>query len=262
MDLQISGKKAFVSGSSQGIGFAIAKTLAAEGAHVIINGRNEAKLSTANNKILAEFPQAQVSIFCADLSQADATQTLVDQHPDVNILVNALGIFEPKDFLDIPDEDWQRFFNVNVLTGVRLSRAYLPYMKQKNWGRILFISSESAVQIPLEMIHYGTTKTAQLAVSRGLAEVCAGTGITVNAVLPGPTKSEGVVDFVNEISGGQDFAAFEKEFFQSIRPSSLIKRFADTQEVANMVVYLCSPLASATTGAAVRVDGGVVKACV
>ncbi|MDX2425007.1 MAG: SDR family oxidoreductase [Cycloclasticus sp.] len=262
MDLQINGKKAFVSGSSQGIGFAIAKTLAAEGAHVIINGRNEAKLSAASNKILAEFPQAQVSIFCADLSQAEATQTLVDQHPDVDILVNALGIFEPKDFLDIPDEDWQRFFNVNVLTGVRLSRAYLPYMKQKNWGRILFISSESAVQIPLEMIHYGTTKTAQLAVSRGLAEACAGTGITVNAVLPGPTKSEGVVDFVNEISGGQDFAAFEKEFFQSIRPSSLIKRFADTQEVANMVVYLCSPLASATTGAAVRVDGGVVKACV
>jgi NAD(P)-dependent dehydrogenase (short-subunit alcohol dehydrogenase family) len=262
MDLQINGKKAFVSGSSQGIGFAIAKTLAAEGAQVIINGRNEAKLSAARNKILAEFPQAQVSIFCADLSQAEATQTLVDQHPDVDILVNALGIFEPKDFLDIPDEDWQRFFNVNVLTGVRLSRAYLPYMKQKNWGRILFISSESAVQIPLEMIHYGTTKTAQLAVSRGLAEACAGTGITVNAVLPGPTKSEGVVDFVNEISGGQDFAAFEKEFFQSIRPSSLIKRFADTQEVANMVVYLCSPLASATTGAAVRVDGGVVKACV
>ncbi|MFT6625213.1 MAG: NAD(P)-dependent dehydrogenase (short-subunit alcohol dehydrogenase family) [Cycloclasticus sp.] len=262
MDLQISGKKAFVSGSSQGIGFAIAKTLAAEGAHVIINGRNEAKLSAASNKILAEFPQAKVSIFCADLSQAEATQTLVEQHPDVDILVNALGIFEPKDFLDIPDEDWQRFFNVNVLTGVRLSRAYLPYMKQKNWGRILFISSESAVQIPLEMIHYGTTKTAQLAVSRGLAEACAGTGITVNAVLPGPTKSEGVVDFVNEISGGQDFAAFEKEFFQSIRPSSLIKRFADTQEVANMVVYLCSPLASATTGAAVRVDGGVVKACV
>jgi|TARA_R110002074_G_scaffold145034_2_gene293574 NAD(P)-dependent dehydrogenase (short-subunit alcohol dehydrogenase family) len=262
MDLQINGKKAFVSGSSQGIGFAIAKTLAAEGAQVIINGRNEAKLSAASNKILAEFPQAQVSIFCADLSQAEATQTLVDQHPDVDILVNALGIFEPKDFLDIPDEDWQRFFNVNVLTGVRLSRAYLPYMKQKNWGRILFISSESAVQIPLEMIHYGTTKTAQLAVSRGLAEACAGTGITVNAVLPGPTKSEGVVDFVNEISGGQDFAAFEKEFFQSIRPSSLIKRFADTQEVANMVVYLCSPLASATTGAAVRVDGGVVKACV
>ena len=164
--------------------------------------------------------------------------------------------------MDIPDEDWERFFNVNVLSGVRLSRAYLPYMREKNWGRIIFISSESAIQIPQEMIHYGTTKTAQLAVSRGIAETCAGTGITVNAVLPGPTRSEGVVEFVDQVSGGQEFEAFEKEFFQSMRPSSLIKRFADTQEVANMVTYLCSPLASATTGAAVRVDGGVVKSCV
>ncbi|MBQ0723761.1 MAG: SDR family oxidoreductase [Cycloclasticus sp.] len=262
MDLQLNDKVAFVSGSSQGIGFAIANTLAAEGAHVIINGRNDAKLRIAKDKILAQHPRAKVSAFCADLCQAKATEELVTQYPNVDILVNSLGIFEPKDFLDIPDEDWQRFFNVNVLTGVRLSRAYLPAMQQKNWGRILFISSESALQIPLEMIHYGTTKTAQLAVSRGLAEACAGTGITVNSVLPGPTKSEGVVDFVNQISDGQDFEAFEKEFFQSIRPSSLIKRFADTQEVANMVVYLCSPLASATTGAAVRVDGGVVKTCV
>lgn len=262
MDLQLNDKTAFVSGSSQGIGFAIANTLAAEGAHVIINGRDDAKLHAAKNKILALHPLAKISAFCADLCQAEATAELVAQYPDVNILVNSLGIFEPKDFLNIPDEDWQRFFNVNVLTGVRLSRAYLPAMQQKNWGRILFISSESALQIPLEMIHYGTTKTAQLAVSRGLAEACADTGITVNSVLPGPTKSEGVVDFVNQISDGQDFEAFEKEFFQSIRPSSLIKRFADTQEVANMVVYLCSPLASATTGAAVRVDGGVVKTCV
>ena len=262
MDLQLNDKIAFVSGSSQGIGFAIANTLAAEGGHVIINGRNDAKLRIAKDKILARHPRAKVSAFCADLCQAEATDELVTQYPNVDILVNSLGIFEPKDFLDIPDEDWQRFFNVNVLTGVRLSRAYLPVMQQKNWGRILFISSESALQIPLEMIHYGTTKTAQLAVSRGLAEACAGTGITVNSVLPGPTKSEGVVDFVNEISDGQNFESFEKEFFQSIRPSSLIKRFADTQEVANMVVYLCSPLASATTGAAVRVDGGVVKTCV
>tara|TARA_R110002111_G_scaffold27913_3_gene59807 strand:+ start:13938 stop:14726 length:789 start_codon:yes stop_codon:yes gene_type:complete len=262
MDLQLNDKTAFVSGSSQGIGFAIANTLATEGAHVIINGRDDTKLRIAKDKILAQHPHAKVSTFCADLCQAEATEELVAQYPSIDILVNSLGIFEPKDFLDIPDEDWQRFFNVNVLTGVRLCRAYLPAMRQKNWGRILFISSESALQIPLEMIHYGTTKTAQLAVSRGLAEACTGTGITVNSVLPGPTKSEGVVDFVNEISGGQDFETFEKEFFQSIRPSSLIKRFADTQEVANMVVYLCSPLASATTGAAVRVDGGVVKTCV
>ncbi|KXJ42588.1 MAG: oxidoreductase [Cycloclasticus sp. Phe_18] len=262
MDLQIANKKALVSGSSQGIGFAIAKTLAGEGAQVIINGRNEAKLVAAKQKILAEYPQARVEYVVADLSTSEDCHQLASKHPQIDILVNALGIFEPKEFMDIPDEDWQRFFNVNVLSGVRLSRAYLPYMQEKDWGRIIFISSESAIQIPQEMIHYGTTKTAQLAVSRGLAETCAGTGITVNAVLPGPTRSEGVVEFVDQVSGGQNFEAFEKEFFQSMRPSSLIKRFADTQEVANMVTYLCSPLASATTGAAIRVDGGVVKACV
>jgi NAD(P)-dependent dehydrogenase (short-subunit alcohol dehydrogenase family) len=262
MDLQIAGKKALVSGSSQGIGFAIAKTLAAEGAQVVINGRSESKLDAAKQKILAEYPQAHIDCFAGDLSSGETCQQLASEHPAIDILVNALGIFEPKDFLDIPDEDWERFFNVNVLSGVRLSRAYLPYMQEKDWGRIIFISSESAVQIPQEMIHYGTTKTAQLAVSRGLAETCAGTGITVNAVLPGPTRSEGVVEFVDQISGGQDFEEFEKEFFQSVRPSSLIKRFADVQEVANMVAYLCSPLASATTGAAIRVDGGVVKACI
>jgi NAD(P)-dependent dehydrogenase (short-subunit alcohol dehydrogenase family) len=262
MDLQIKDKKALVSGSSQGIGFAIAKTLAAEGAQLIINGRNEAKLVAAKEKILSEYPQAKVEYISADLSTSKGCDQLTAEHPHIDILVNALGIFEPKDFMDIPDEDWERFFNVNVLSGVRLSRAYLPYMREKNWGRIIFISSESAIQIPQEMIHYGTTKTAQLAVSRGIAETCAGTGITVNAVLPGPTRSEGVVEFVDQVSGGQEFEAFEKEFFQSMRPSSLIKRFADTQEVANMVTYLCSPLASATTGAAVRVDGGVVKSCV
>jgi NAD(P)-dependent dehydrogenase (short-subunit alcohol dehydrogenase family) len=262
MDLQVKGKKALISGSSQGIGFAIAKTLAFEGAHVVINGRSEDKLAVAKQRILTEYPQAHVECFTGDLSSSKACNQLASEHPQVDILVNALGIFEPKDFLDIPDEDWERFFNVNVLSGVRLSRAYLPYMQKQDWGRILFISSESAVQIPQEMIHYGTTKTAQLAVSRGLAETCAGTGITVNAVLPGPTRSEGVVEFVDQISGGQDFKAFEKEFFNSVRPSSLIKRFADVQEVANMVAYLCSPLASATTGSAIRVDGGVVKACV
>lgn len=261
MDLQIASKKALVSGSSQGIGFAIAKTLAAEGAQVILNGRNEAKLAAAKQKILLEYPQGRVGYIAADLSTSEACNQLASEHPQIDILINALGIFEPKEFMDIPDEDWERFFNVNVLSGVRLSRAYLPYMREKNWGRIIFISSESAVQIPQEMIHYGTTKTAQLAVSRGLAETCAGTGITVNAVLPGPTRSEGVVEFVNQVSGGQSFEAFEKEFFQSMRPSSLIKRFAGTQEVANMVAYLCSPLASATTGAAIRVDGGVVKSC-
>jgi NAD(P)-dependent dehydrogenase (short-subunit alcohol dehydrogenase family) len=175
--------------------------------------------------------------------------------------VNNLGIFEPKPFEEIPDDDWRRFFEVNVLSGVRLSRLYLPRMKQRNWGRIVFISSESGIQIPAEMIHYGMTKTAQLAVSRGIAETCAGTAVTCNAVLPGPTRSDGVDEFVKQLSGGKPFAAFEKEFFKSIRPSSLIKRFATTEEVANLVVYVCSPLSSATNGAALRVDGGVVKAC-
>ena len=189
------------------------------------------------------------------------TAALVGRFPSVDILVNNLGIFEPKPFEQIPDEDWQRFFDVNVLSGVRLSRAYLPGMKQRNWGRIVFISSESAIQIPAEMIHYGVTKTAQLAVSRGLAETCAGTGVTVNAVLPGPTRSAGVDEFVSQLSGGEPFEAFEREFFRSVRPSSLLRRFATTDEVANLVALVCSPLSSATNGAALRVDGGVVRAC-
>ena len=262
MNLQLTNKKAFISGSSQGIGFAIANTLAGEGAHVIINGRDEAKLIVAQQRIISQHPTAKVDYFAADLSLSESTQDLLKAHPEVDILVNALGIFEPKEFLNISDDEWQRFFNINVLSGVRLSRAFLPAMKQKDWGRIIFISSESAVQIPAEMIHYGTTKTAQLAVSRGIAETCAGTGITVNAVLPGPTKSEGVVEFVKQVSGGKTLEEVETEFFESARPSSLIKRFAETQEVANMVAYLCSPLASATTGSAIRVDGGVIKACV
>jgi NAD(P)-dependent dehydrogenase (short-subunit alcohol dehydrogenase family) len=174
-------------------------------------------------------------------------------------LVNNLGIFDPKPFEDVPDEEWEQFFNTNVMSGVRLSRAYLPNMKSKNWGRVVFISSESAVQIPVEMIHYGVTKTAQLGLSRGLAESCAGTGVTVNAVLPGPTRSEGVSEFVNKLSGGKPFAEFEKEFFEKARPTSLLKRFTTPEEVANLVVYVCSEASSATTGAALRVDGGVVK---
>jgi NAD(P)-dependent dehydrogenase (short-subunit alcohol dehydrogenase family) len=179
----------------------------------------------------------------------------------VDILVNNLGIFEPKPFENISDEEWRRFFEVNVLSGVRLSRAYLPGMKQRNWGRIVFISSESAINTPAEMIHYGMTKTAQLAVSRGLAQSCAGTGVTVNAVLPGPTRSPGVEEFAAQLSGGKPFAEFETEFFKSVRPSSLLRRFATTEEVANLVTYVCSPMSAATNGAALRVDGGVVQAC-
>ena len=199
--------------------------------------------------------------FAGDLSVAAAAEDLAHHYPGVAILVNNLGIFEPKPFEEISDADWRRFFDTNVLSGVRLARLFLPAMKRANWGRIVFISSESAVQIPVEMIHYGVTKTAQLAVSRGLAEAVAGTGITVNCVLPGPTKSRGVVDFVAAMSqgSGKSFEAFEREFFEKVRPTSLIKRFATPEEVAALVTYLASPIASATTGAAVRVDGGVVK---
>jgi len=261
MDLQLTDKLALVSGSTKGIGLAIATGLAREGAKVIINGRTEKSVHAALDKIKQSVPSAKLESFAGDLSDAATTNSLLKKFPAVDILVNNLGIFEPKPFEQIPDEDWRRFFEVNVLSGVRLSRAYLSNMKGKNWGRIIFISSESGIQIPAEMVHYGMTKTAQLAVSRGLAETCAGTGVTVNAVLPGPTHSDGVDEFVNQLSGGKPFADFEKEFFASVRPSSLLKRFATTEEVANLVVYVCSPLSSATNGAALRVDGGVVKAC-
>jgi len=262
MDLQLAGKRALVSGSTAGIGYAIAEALAREGAHVIVNGRTQAAVDAAIAQLAHHLavPPARFSGFAGDLATAEAANDLAQRHPDVEILVNNLGIFEPKAFEDIPDADWQRFFDVNVLSGVRLARLYLPAMRAANWGRIIFISSESGIQIPSEMIHYGMTKTAQLAVSRGLAESVAGTGITVNSVLPGPTKSRGVVDFVNALAGeGESFEAFEQEFFAKVRPSSLIRRFATPEEVASLVAYVASPLASATTGAALRVDGGVVR---
>jgi NAD(P)-dependent dehydrogenase (short-subunit alcohol dehydrogenase family) len=240
MNLQLSDKLALVSGSTKGIGLAIATGLAREGARVIINGRFEKSADEAFAKIRRTVPDAKLEKFVGDLADAAVVEKLVKQFLAVDILVNNLGIFEPKPFEQIPDEDWRRFFDVNVLSGVRLSRAYLAGMKKKNWGRIIFISSESGVQIPAEMIHYGMTKTAQLAVSRGLAETCAGTGVTVNAVLPGPTRSDGVDEFVKQLSGDKPFAEFEKEFFTSIRPSSLLKRFATTEEVANLVVYFFS----------------------
>jgi NAD(P)-dependent dehydrogenase (short-subunit alcohol dehydrogenase family) len=261
MNLKLTDKTALVSGSTKGIGFAIATGLAREGARVIVNGRSEKAVAGAKEQIDQTVPDARIESFAGDLSTAAAAETLFQRFPLVDILVNNLGIFEPKPFEDISDEDWRRFFEVNVLSGVRLSRAYLPGMKQRNWGRIVFISSESAINTPVEMIHYGMTKTAQLAVSRGLAELCAGTAVTVNAVLPGPTRSAGVEEFVGQIGGGKPFAEFEKEFFKSFRPSSLLKRFAMTEEVANLVIYLCSPLSAATNGAALRVDGGVVQTC-
>jgi NAD(P)-dependent dehydrogenase (short-subunit alcohol dehydrogenase family) len=261
MDLELKDKLALVSGSTAGIGFAIAKTLAEEGARVIVNGRSQSAVDDAVAKLKAE-TSGTLYGFAGDLSLASVAEALATKYPDVAILINNLGIFEPKPFDDIPDADWVRFFEVNVLSGVRLARLYLPAMRRANWGRIIFISSESAVQIPQEMIHYGMTKTAQIAVARGLAEAVAGTGITVNSVLPGPTRSRGVEDFVDALAKkeGKSFADFEKEFFEKVRPTSLIKRFATPSEVATLVAYVASPLSAATTGAALRVDGGVIKA--
>jgi NAD(P)-dependent dehydrogenase (short-subunit alcohol dehydrogenase family) len=262
MDLQLNDKLALISGSTKGIGFATALTLAGEGARVIVNGRTESAVKKAAAEIRSRHASAKVEEFAGDLSSVEAAKAVAQRFPNLDILVNNLGIFEPKPFEEISDEDWRRFFNVNVLSGVRLSRIYLSGMKKRNWGRIIFVSSESALQIPVEMIHYGMTKTAQLAVARGLAETCAGTGLTVNSVLPGPTHSAGVEEFVTQLSKGKAFSDFEHEFFEKARPSSLLKRFATPQEVANMIAYVCSPLSSATNGAALRVDGGVVRAIV
>jgi NAD(P)-dependent dehydrogenase (short-subunit alcohol dehydrogenase family) len=251
---------ALVSGSTAGIGYAIAVALSSEGARVIVNGRTQAAVERTLESIAARTGVVPIG-FAGDLSRAAEAERLARQFPEVEILVNNLGIFEPKPFEAISDQDWLRFFDVNVLSGVRLARLYLPAMRRVNWGRIIFISSESAVQIPAEMIHYGVTKTSLLAVSRGLAEIVAGTAITVNCVLPGPTKSRGVDDFVGALAkaDGKTFGQFEKEFFENVRPTSLIRRFASPEEIASMVTYIASALASATTGSALRVDGGVIK---
>lgn len=263
MDLGLRGKLALVSGSTAGIGYAIVEALVKEGARVVVNGRSAESVNSAVEK-LNQLEKGSALPFAADLSTPDAAIEIVGRYPNVEIVINNLGIFEPQAFEDITDEEWIRFFNVNVLSGIRLARLYLPAMRKKNWGRIIFISSESGVQIPPEMIHYGVTKTAQLAVSRGLAEALAGTGITVNCVLPGPTRSRGVGDFVEALAKreGKTFAEFEPEFFRKVRPTSLIKRFARPEEVASLVAYVASPLSSATTGAALRVDGGVVKSAI
>jgi NAD(P)-dependent dehydrogenase (short-subunit alcohol dehydrogenase family) len=261
MDLELKGKSALVTGSTGGIGFAIARGLAREGARVIVSGRSDERVNRAIDTIKQKHGSAEIDGFVGDLGLAEAAAELTVRYSDVDILINNLGIFEPKPFVEITDQEWIHFFEVNVLSGVRLARFYLPRMLKKDWGRIIFISSESAVQIPAEMVHYGTTKTAQLAVSRGLAELTAGSGVTVNAILPGPTASEGVTEFVDRLSkqANQSAADFEKQFFEKMRPTSLLKRFASTEEVANLVVYVSSPAASGTNGAALRVDGGVVR---
>lgn len=262
MDLKLDDKTALVTASTAGIGFAIARGLAAEGAAVIVNGRSEQRIDAAREKIAAAVPHARTHGIAADLSTADGVRAVTERFDAVDILVNNLGIFDPKPFEEIGDEAWTAFFETNVMSGVRLSRHYLPQMKARNWGRIIFISSESGLHIPAEMIHYGVTKTAQIALARGLAETTRGTAVTVNAILPGPTRSEGVGAFIENLAKekGLSGAEMEAQFFEQVRPTSLIQRFADTREVANLVVYACSPLASATNGAALRVDGGVVRA--
>jgi NAD(P)-dependent dehydrogenase (short-subunit alcohol dehydrogenase family) len=261
MDLGIEGRRALITGSTAGIGFAAGRALVREGANVVLNGRTRTRVDAAVKALRTEFPGHHIGGVVADLGTAVGCADVVDQVPELDILVNNVGIFQPKEFEDITDADWFRFFETNVLSGVRLSRHYLPGMRARNWGRVVFVSSESAVQIPAEMIHYGMTKTAQLAIARGLAETLIGTNVTVNSVLPGPTASEGVGAFVQELAEtrGVDRATVEREFFATARPSSIIQRFATPEEVAAMIAYVSSALASATTGAALRVDGGVVR---
>ncbi len=257
MDLGIKGKTALVTGSTKGIGYAIATALLREGVKVVINGRSEKAVTEAAAKLKAE---GDVSGVAGDLGTLEGSNQLTSKLPHVDILINNAGIYEPKDFADIDDESWEKIFQVNVMSGVRLGRFYLPKMLKQNWGRVIFISSESGVQIPKEMIHYGFSKAAQIAISRGMAETTKGSNVTVNSVLPGPTLSEGVEDFVVEMSKKQNMTReeVEKDFFKTVRPTSLISRFATSEEVASMVCYVASDLASATNGAALRVDGGVI----
>jgi NAD(P)-dependent dehydrogenase (short-subunit alcohol dehydrogenase family) len=259
MDLQLRGKKAFISGSTAGIGYAIAEVLAREGASVVVNGRTQERVNDAAARLA---PLGDIRGIAADFGSAEGATKVIEALPEVDILVNNVGIFEPKAFEEIDDADWFHMFEVNVMSGVRLARHYFPKMKVKNWGRVVFISSESALQIPAEMIHYGMTKTAQLAVARGLAELTVGTEVTVNSVLPGPTASEGVDEFVDRLGKAQKKSReqMEEEFFRTARPTSLLHRFEKPEEIAEVVAFVCSPLASAINGAAVRADGGVIRA--
>jgi len=265
MDLNLAGRRALVTGSTAGIGLAIARELAQLGATVAVNGRTHARVAEAIARLQDEAPGGRFTAAPGDVGGAAGVGEVLLAMPEADILVNNAGIFEPRPFFEIPDGDWLRFFEVNVMSGVRLARALTPGMVSRGWGRVVFISSESALHIPAEMVHYGMTKTAQLAISRGLAETVAGSGVTVNSVLPGPTLSEGVGEFLKQMAktGGQaDLDAAGRAFIKEHRPTSLIGRLGSTEEVASMVAYICSPAASATTGAALRVDGGVVRAIV
>ena len=264
MDLLLKGKRALITGSTSGIGWATARELAAEGVHVILNGRDPDRLTHAVERIQAEFADAMVDGVASDLATAAGCQHLLEVVGEIDILVNNLGIFEPKPFEQIGDDDWMRFFEVNVMSGVRLSRHHLAKMKARNWGRIVFISSESGICPPAEMVHYGMSKSAQLSVSRGLAETCIGTGVTVNSVLPGPTRTEGVGEFFATLArdAGQTLAQAEHDFFKFARPTSLLQRFIEPAEIAAMVTYVCSPRSAATNGAALHAEGGVVRSLI
>ena len=260
MDIDLKGRTALVTGSTGGIGYAVAKALAGLGAYVAVNGRTGERVEAAIAKLKGEVAGGAFIAGVGSVANAEGVAELVAGLPKLDILVNNAGIFEPKPFFEIDDGEWQRFFDVNVMSGVRLARAYAPSMVERGWGRIVFIASESAINIPAEMVHYGMTKTAQLAVARGLAETVGGSGVTVNSVLPGPTLTEGVADFLDSMGGaGSDLDEKGRAFIAENRPTSLIKRLARPEEVASMVAYLCTPAASATTGAALRVDGGVLR---
>jgi len=270
MRIDLSGKTAIVTASTAGIGFAIAAGLTECGARTILNGRSEASVQRAIGELRSRFPSARLAGIAADLGDAAGAARLIRGAPRTDILVNNVGIFAPRPFFETSDADWERHFQTNVMSGVRLARHYLREMLTSNWGRIVFISSESALNIPPEMLHYGMTKTAQLAIARGLAKIAAGTAVTVNSVLPGPTLSEGVKDFLAGMASRESRDRGEErrteelgaEFVRTHRSSSILQRMATPEEVANLVVYVCSPQASATTGAALRVDGGVVDSIV
>jgi NAD(P)-dependent dehydrogenase (short-subunit alcohol dehydrogenase family) len=262
MNLGLTGKTALVTGSTAGIGLATASQLAAEGTHVYVNGRTESRVQAAIDRIREAHPRATVDGVAADLSTGDGCAAITERIPSLDILVNNFSIFAPTPFEQITDDEWVRFWQTNVMSGIRLTRHYLARMRARDWGRIVFVSSESAVQIPAEMVHYGVTKTAQVALARGIAETLVGTNITCNSVLPGPTASEGVQTFVARMAEQQRKtpADMEREFFERARPTSLLKRFEQPDEVAAMIVYICSERASGTNGSALRVDGGVVRA--
>lgn len=261
MNLQLTNKTVFISGSTAGIGFAIAKTFAQEGAIVYLNGRSADKTDAALRNMLTEVPGAKIYGMVADLTTAQGVEKVIDELKEVDILINNLGLFEPVDFFESKDEDWQKLFDINVMSGVRLTRAYMPKMLQNNWGRVIFISSESGLQIPTEMIHYGMSKTAQLSLTNGLAQLTKGTGVTVNAVLPGPTFSQGAERFFGELAAQRNttIKEVEHQYFTETRPLSLLQRFITPEEVAATVAFVSSPLAAATNGAAIKTDGGILK---